>query len=99
MEKKHKARPQAPSGHFTSKTTSLGKTYTTAVANCIVETPPTDIHHQKTTKHVPKTCTDGNMATFITTVQQIVTGLQTAGTVKDRLSPMTRAVYGLVMWK
>jgi len=47
----------------------------TAAANRLLETPPTDIHHQK---HTADKCTDGDMVIFITTVQQTMT-LKRAG--------------------
>jgi hypothetical protein len=68
--KMHNAGPQAPCGHhFTSKTISPGKFCTKAMANCMLESPPTDTHHQKNTaKQVPEKCTDSNTITLITTV-------------------------------
>jgi hypothetical protein len=42
-------------------------------------------------------CTDGDMVTLITTVQQIMTGLQTADTEEGRSAVIMRAVYGLVL--
>jgi len=44
-------------------------------------------------------CTDSDMLTFITTVHQILTGVQTAETEEDRFSVTMRAVYGQLMWK
>jgi hypothetical protein len=41
--------------------------------------------------------TDCNMATLISTVQQIMTGLQTADIEKDRSAIIVRAVCGLVL--
>jgi len=58
-------------------------------------TPPADTHHQKTADK----CTDGDMVTLITAVQQIITGLQTADTDQDRSVVIVRAVYGLVILK
>jgi hypothetical protein len=43
-------------------------------------------------------CTDGDMVTLITKVQQIMTGLQTADTERDRFAVM-RAVHGHFMRK
>jgi hypothetical protein len=43
-------------------------------------------------------CTDGDMGTLTTTVQQIMTGLLTEDTEEDRFVVIMRAVYGLVMW-
>jgi hypothetical protein len=39
------------------------------------------------------------MVTLITTVQQIMTGLQTADTEEDRFAVIMKAVYGLIMRK
>jgi len=94
--KLHNVSPQAPSGcHFTSKTISPA-----SAANHMLEDPRTDDHVRRT---LPSKClekyTDGNMFTLITTVQQIMTGLQTAGNEQDRFSVIMRAVYGLVMQK
>jgi hypothetical protein len=40
---------------------------------------------------------DSTMITLITTIQQIMTGLQTADIEDDRFALITGAVYGLVM--
>jgi hypothetical protein len=58
---------------------------------------PDDIHRQNTTEHAPDNRTDGDMFTLITTVQQIMTGLQTADIADDRFAVIMRAVYGPVM--
>jgi len=82
--KLHNAGPQAPSGrHFTSKTVSPRKSYAIATANCVLEIPPADT----------------DLITLMTTVQQIMTGLQTADTEQDSFAVIMRAVYGLVMRK
>jgi hypothetical protein len=39
------------------------------------------------------------MVTLITTVQQIMTGLQTANTEEGRSAVILRAVYGLIILK
>jgi len=44
-------------------------------------------------------CTDGDMVTLITTFQQIMTGLQTAGNEKNRFAVVMQAIFGLVMRK
>jgi hypothetical protein len=49
----HNADPQASSGcQFTLKTISSEKSYTTAAANCVLESPPTNTHHQNITATV-----------------------------------------------
>jgi hypothetical protein len=53
----------------------------------------------KTREQAPDKCTDSDMVTLITTVQQILTGLQRAYTGEDRFTVIMRAVYGLVMGK
>jgi hypothetical protein len=66
----------------------------------VLGTPPPDTKRQKdTAEKVTDKCTDGDMGTLTTTVQQIMTGLQTADTEEDRFVVIMRAVYGLVMWK
>jgi len=91
---------QASSGrHFTSKTVSPGKSYARAVANHALKTPPADTHRQNTVDKTADKCADGDVVTLITTVQQIVTGLQTADTAEDRFSVIVRVVHGLVMLK
>jgi hypothetical protein len=58
----------------------------------MLEPPITDNMHQKdTAQQAPEKCTDSNMVTLITTVQQITMGLWTADMEEDR------AVYGLVI--
>jgi len=66
-----------------------------------METPRTDTHRQKNTaaKKAANKCTDGEMFTLITTVQQIMTGVQTADTEGVRFTVIMRAVYGLVTRK
>jgi hypothetical protein len=64
--------PKAPSGrHFTSRIVSPGKSYGAAAANCVLETPPTDIHRQR-------------KVTLTTKAQQIMAGLQTEDTEQNR---------------
>jgi hypothetical protein len=66
---------------FTSWPLSPGKSYTAAAGNHVMETPLTDTHRQKNTaKKAADKCPDGDMVTLMTTVQQIMTGLQTADT-------------------
>jgi hypothetical protein len=48
---------------------------------------------------VANKCIDGDVVTLMTTVQQIMTGLQTADTEQDRFAVIVRAVFGLVMQK
>jgi hypothetical protein len=48
---------------------------------------------------VAEKCTDSDMVTLITTVQQIMTGLQTADTGENRFDVIMRAVYELVIRK
>jgi hypothetical protein len=53
----------------------------------VLKTSPTDTHRQKNTaEQAANKCTDGDMVTLITTVQQIMTGLQTADTEEDRFA-------------
>lgn len=47
----------------------------------------------------PKKCADGGMATLITTVLLIMTGLQTADDEEVRFALIMRAVYGVVVRK
>jgi hypothetical protein len=66
----------------------------------VLETPPTDTRRQKNTaEQSTKKYTDGDMTTLISTVQQIMTGLQTVDTEEDRFAVTMRAIYGLVMRK
>jgi hypothetical protein len=66
----------------------------------VLGTPPTDTHRQKdTAEKAADKCTDSDMGTLTTTVQQIMKGLQTEDTEEDRFVVIMRAVYGLVMWK
>jgi hypothetical protein len=66
----------------------------------MLETSTADTHHQKNNaKQAPEKCTNGNMVTLITTVQQIMTDLQTADTEEDRFAVIMRAVYVLVLHK
>jgi hypothetical protein len=71
------AGPQAPSGHhLTPGTISPGKSYAAAAANGVLKTAPIDTHHQKNiAEEAAEKCTDGDMVTLITTVQQVMTGL------------------------
>jgi hypothetical protein len=79
---------------------SPGKAYAAAEADRVLETPPADIHHHKNTaEQAANKCTDGDTVTLITTVQQIMMGLQTADTEGDRFAVIMRAAYGLVMHK
>jgi hypothetical protein len=51
--------------------------------------PPADTHRQKNiAEQAPHKSTDGDMVTLITTVQQIMTCLQTADTEEDRFAPL-----------
>jgi hypothetical protein len=97
----HNAGRQAVCGlHLTFKTVSPGISYAAALANRVLEAPPADIHLQKNiAEQAPEKCTDGDMATLITTVQQILTGLQTADTDEDRFTLIRGAAYGVVMRK
>jgi hypothetical protein len=92
--------PQAPSArHFTSRTVPPGKSYAAATANRVLEAPA-DTHRQKNTaEQATDKWTDGGMVTLMTTVQQVMMGLQTADTEEDRFAVIMRADYGLVMWK
>jgi len=66
----------------------------------VIETLPTDTHRQvNTAGQAPEKCTDGDMVILITTVQQIMTGLQTADTKEYRSALIMTVVYGLVMRK
>jgi hypothetical protein len=78
----HNSSPQVPFGrHFTSKTVFPEKSYSVALGNCLLEISPIDSHRQKdTAKQAPKKCTDGDLVTSITAVQQIMTCLQIADT-------------------
>jgi hypothetical protein len=72
--KLHHVGPRTPGRHFPSRTVFPGKSY------AALETPPADTHRQKsTTEQAADKCTDGDMATLITAVQQIMTGLQRIG--------------------
>jgi hypothetical protein len=66
----------------------------------VLETPPADTHLQKNTaEQAADKCTDTDVVTLITTVQQIMTGPQTANTEENSFAVIMRAVYGLVMRK
>jgi len=52
-----------------------------------------------TIEQVTDGCADGDMATLITTVQQIMTGLQTADIEHDSFAVIMEAVYELAMQK
>jgi hypothetical protein len=52
-----------------------------SVTSHVLEAAPADTHHQKhTAEQALEKCTDVDMITLMTTVQQIMTGLQTAAT-------------------
>jgi hypothetical protein len=82
-----------------------GKSDPAAAENRLLESSTTDTHRLKyTTKQTPiyiyiyaQTAID--VATLITTVQQIMTGLQTADTKQNRSAVIMRAVYGMVLRK
>jgi hypothetical protein len=85
---------------FSSKTISAGKSYATAEENRELESSATDTHRQKdTAEQGADKCTKGDMVTLITTVQFIVTGLQTADTEEDSFAVIMRAIYELLMLK
>jgi hypothetical protein len=95
------ADPRAPSGrHFTSKTDPPSKSYAPASENRTLKAAPADTHrHKNTAEQAADKWTDSEAVTLITTVQQIMTGLQRVDTEEDRFVVMTRAVYGLVVRK
>jgi len=90
---------QAPSGrNFTSETVSPGKFYGVAAAHRMLAAPLADTNSQKnTSRQAADKCTDGDMVILMTTVQQIMTGLQTVDTEQDRFTVNMRAVWGLDM--
>jgi hypothetical protein len=96
----HSAGPQTPFGrHFTSRTVPPEKSYAAATANRALEAPA-DTHRQKNTaEQAADKWTDGGTVTLMTTVQQVMMGLQTSDTEEDRFAVIMRADYGLVMWK
>jgi hypothetical protein len=63
----------------------------------MLKTSPIDTHHQNTAEQGPKKCIDHDIVTLITTVQQIMTGLQTTEYEKGQPPVIMRAVYGLIM--
>jgi hypothetical protein len=52
-----------------------------------------------TVEQTPEQFTDNDVVTLITTVQQIMTALQTADIEGDRFAVTVGALYGLVMRK
>jgi hypothetical protein len=64
----------------------------------VLLTLPTDNHLQKNiAKKTADKCNDTNMATLITTDQQIMTGLQTTDTEEDSFAVIMKADHGMVM--
>jgi hypothetical protein len=73
--------------HFACRTLSPREIYATATVNLVLETPLADTHRQKNTaEQASHKCTDGDTVTLITSVQQIMAGVQTADTEEDRFT-------------